>query len=70
MDMELQVDKADLKAPESEARQPPPRKGEFITFEGGEGTGKSTQAAMLALRLEALGIGVLLDPGTRRFAGG
>ena len=39
--------------------------GKFITFEGGEGTGKSTQAAMLALRLESLGIGVLLtrEPG-------
>ena len=40
-------------------------RGEFITFEGGEGTGKSTQAAMLALRLESLGLGVLLtrEPG-------
>jgi dTMP kinase len=40
-------------------------RGKFITFEGGEGTGKSTQAAMLALRLESLGIGVTLtrEPG-------
>ncbi len=39
--------------------------GRFITFEGGEGTGKSTQAASLARRLESLGIGVLLtrEPG-------
>src|SRR3984957_3347704 len=40
-------------------------KGKFITFEGGEGTGKSTQAAMLALKLESLGIGIRLtrEPG-------
>ena len=40
-------------------------RGKFITFEGGEGTGKSTQAAMLALAWKPLGIGVLLtrEPG-------
>ena len=40
-------------------------RGKFITFEGGEGTGKSTQAAMLALRLESLGLNVQLtrEPG-------
>jgi dTMP kinase len=39
--------------------------GKFITFEGGEGTGKSTQAAMLALHLESYGLGVQLtrEPG-------
>jgi dTMP kinase len=65
MDMDLQVNKADPEAPTSEAQRPAARRGEFVTFEGGEGTGKSTQAAMLALRLEALGIGVLLtrEPG-------
>jgi len=40
-------------------------RGRFITFEGGEGTGKSTQAAMLASRLEQLGLAVQLtrEPG-------
>lgn len=39
--------------------------GKFITFEGGEGTGKSTQAAMLSHRLKSLGVGVVLtrEPG-------
>jgi dTMP kinase len=39
--------------------------GRFITFEGGEGTGKSTHSALLAARLQALGIRVLLtrEPG-------
>lgn len=40
-------------------------KGRFITFEGGEGTGKSTHAALLAARLRAFGINVNLtrEPG-------
>ena len=39
--------------------------GHFITFEGGEGTGKSSHAELLAQRLRALGIGLVLtrEPG-------
>src|SRR3954470_11571998 len=39
--------------------------GKFITFEGGEGAGKSTQANALAKRLESLGLRAVVsrEPG-------
>jgi dTMP kinase len=44
---------------------PPPQRGRFITLEGGEGAGKSTQTARLEAALKAAGIAVLRtrEPG-------
>ncbi|TBW37003.1 dTMP kinase [Siculibacillus lacustris] len=49
----------------AEAPDRPIRRGRFVTFEGGEGTGKSTQIARLADRLRAGGLDVVAtrEPG-------
>ena len=46
-------------------KRPARLRGHFITFEGGEGSGKSTHAATLAQRLKSLGLEVVLtrEPG-------
>jgi len=43
----------------------PPRRGRFITLEGGEGAGKSTQIARIVAALEGLGVRALAtrEPG-------
>ena len=45
-------------------------RGKFITFEGGEGCGKSTQVRRLKAALEQKGVAVLLtrEPGGTRLA--
>ncbi|WP_410960407.1 dTMP kinase, partial [Salmonella sp. SAL4431] len=44
--------------------------GRFITFEGGEGSGKSTQAQLLAQTLRTRGVDPILtrEPGGSPFA--
>ncbi|MBN9264746.1 MAG: thymidylate kinase, partial [Hyphomicrobium sp.] len=47
-----------------------PKRAPFITFEGGEGAGKTTQTRQLADRLAAAGIACIVtrEPGGSPFA--
>jgi dTMP kinase len=49
----------------SVVQPPPPRKGLFVTFEGGEGAGKSTLVKALAARMTAAGhtVDMTREPG-------
>ena len=66
-DRAVSPDQSALKAPATELAENRigTMRGRFITFEGGEGTGKSTQAALLAQRLRSFLIKVVQtrEPG-------